>query len=331
MSSGASSFADGISADDRTGSIVQQPIALDVVSPEDSAIAAAPAGETNQTPRHLAALEPVPRSFEQDSLAAEEAQSLEALAPAEKPLDATADTRFAAVAPAAAGSSDALRQAPAFSQLPEGLVDPAEAAAEARIPALYANIEHGECKGGWGPKPRMINATRMTPGHPYYMEMRLRHTPPLPVGHVYIAYGRLGPNGEPLDEKLIMLAPVGGYGGAAFAAAVPMPGVLEPYGDDCILRPVAAYRLSLTAQKFEQLLLEIERQKEKKPTYSLFAYNCNMFMSDVAKSVGILPPENIYTASLTYFYEMMDRNEGRKVARTAEELKLASATGFRAQ
>ena len=44
-------------------------------------------------------------------------------------------------------------------------------------------------------------------------------------------------------------------------------------------------------------------------------------MSDVAKSVGILPPENIYEPSLSYFYSMMDRNEGRKVPRTVAELK----------
>jgi hypothetical protein len=194
-------------------------------------------------------------------------------------------------------------------------------AAQARIPALYAGIDHGQCKGGWGPKPELINAQRIRPGDPYYMEMRLRRTPMLPVGHVYIAYGRLSPDGEPLDEKLIMLAPLGGYGGAAVAAAIPMPGVMKPYGDDCVLHPIAAYRISLTPSQFEQLLLEIKREKKKKPAYALFAYNCNHFMSDVAKSVGILPPKNIYEPSLTYFYSMMDRNEGRKVPRTAKELR----------
>ncbi|MCB1465543.1 MAG: hypothetical protein KDJ90_24680, partial [Nitratireductor sp.] len=210
---------------------------------------------------------------------------------------------------------------PGQSGISVRLLDPADQAAEERIPGLYASIDHGECKGGWGPKPNLVNAERVAQGDPYYMEMRLRRTPMLPVGHVYIAYGRLSPQGEPLDEKLVMLAPLGGYGGAAVAAAIPMPGVLKPYGDDCVLNPIAAYRISLTPSKFEQLLLEVERQKKKKPAYALFAYNCNHFMSDVAKSVGILPPENIYEPSLSYFYSMMDRNEGRKVPRTVAELK----------
>jgi hypothetical protein len=204
--------------------------------------------------------------------------------------------------------------------------DPVERAAEQRIAALYPRISHGECKGGWGPKPLMINAKRIDPAHPYYMEMRLRHTPPLPIGHVYIAYGHIDAAGEPVDEKLVMLSPIGGYAGAAVASAIPMPGLLTPHPDDCVVKPIAAYRVSLSAQQYEQLLLEIERQKEKKPAYSLFAYNCNMFMSDVAESVGILPPKNIYNPSLVYFYEMMDRNEGRKVPRApGADVEMAQA------
>lgn len=249
---------------------------------------------------------------------------LQALIDAEERQAVPANRQISALTPSSATPS-ALSPSASSPYMPAAMSyrydDPAEMAAQARIPGLYASIDHGECKGGWGPKPKMINATKVTQGEPYYMEMRLRHTPMLPVGHVYIAYGRLGPDGQPLDEKLIMLAPLGGYGGAAVAAAVPMPGIMKPYGDDCIVQPHAAYRLSLTAQRFEQLLLEIERQKAKKPAYALFAYNCNHFMSDVAKSVGILPPKNIYEPSLKYFYSMMDRNEGRKVPRTAEELR----------
>lgn len=196
--------------------------------------------------------------------------------------------------------------------------DPAEQAATRRAEALYARIEHGQCKAGWGPKPQMVNARRVDPAHQYYMEMRLRHTPPLPIGHVYIAYGRIGPDGNPLDERLVMLAPVGGYAGAAVASAVPMPGLVTPHPDDCVVKPIAAYYRSLSAADYEKLLLAIEQAKNDVPKYSLFTYNCNMFMSDIAKSVGILPPENIYQPSLVYFYEMMDRNEGRKVPRAPD-------------
>jgi hypothetical protein len=194
-------------------------------------------------------------------------------------------------------------------------IDPMEYAAEQRIPALYASIDHGQCKGGWGPKPRKINATDIRPDDNYYIEIRMRHTPMLPVGHTYVAYGRLGPNGQPIDEKLVMLAPVGGYAGAALASGIPMPSVLKPHRDDCRIRPVAAYRVSLDAPRYEQLLREIAAAKREKPKYLLFTYNCNHFMSRIAASVGIKPPDNIYVPALEYIYAMIERNEGRRISR----------------
>ena len=208
------------------------------------------------------------------------------------------------------------RRAEAIDAFGSPYSNPSELAAQQRIPALFASIDHGACKGGWGPKPRMINVSRVDPAHRYYMEMRMRHTPLLPVGHVYIAYGQLGIDGEPIDEKLTMLSPLGGYVGAGIASALPMPGILKPIGSDCTVEPEAAYRISLSAQEYEKLLLAIKHKHEEKPTYHLFAYNCNHYLSDVASSVGILPPENIYQPSLTYLYAMMDRNEGREVPRT---------------
>ncbi len=241
------------------------------------------------------------------SLAGEQELDVNALAPETDARAVAAETQFAALSPIDAATGDPLEPQP----------DPLEVEAELRSEALYSTMKHGQCSGGWGPKPKMVNAKRIDPEHKYYMEMRLRHTPPLPVGHVYIAYGRIGPDGEPMDEKLVMLAPVGGYAGATVAAAAPMPGVLEPYGDDCILRPIAAYRVSLTAQQYEKLLNRIVQARQEKPKYALWTYNCNHFMSDIAASVGIQPPKNRYTPSLEYFYAMMDRNEGRKVARSA--------------
>lgn len=197
----------------------------------------------------------------------------------------------------------------------EPIIDPQEAAAEARIPVLYSSIQHGQCKSGRGPKPRKISATNINPGDPYYIEIRMRHTPLLPVGHTYIAYGRLGAGGQILDEKLIMLAPVGGYAGAALASGIPMPGILNPHPDDCRIRPKTAYRVSLNAQRYEKLLLEVQQARKERPSYLLFTYNCNHFMTRMAKSVGIRPPKNIYVPALEYIYAMIEENEGRKISR----------------
>lgn len=195
------------------------------------------------------------------------------------------------------------------------VIDPLEQAAESRIPLLYASIQHGQCKQGRGPTPKKITAQNINPGDKYYIEIRMRRTPLLPVGHTYVAYGRLGADGSLLDEKLIMLAPAGGYAGAALASGIPMPGILNPHPDDCRIRPEAAYRVSLNAQRYEKLLLEIQKARNEKPRYLLFAYNCNHFMTRIAKSVGIKPPKNIYVPALEYIYAMIENNEGHKVSR----------------
>lgn len=186
-----------------------------------------------------------------------------------------------------------------------------EQLAEQRIAVLYPQIKHGTCKGGWGKQAHRLDAERVTPGHPYYIEIRMRNTPPLPIGHTYTAYGRLSPSGKKLDEHLVMLAPVGGYAGAAVAGAVPMPGKMMPSKTDCNIRPKAAYRVSLTAQQYEKLLMEIKQAKIDRPKYHLFAYNCNHFTSRISQAVGIRAPRNKYTSSLVYMYDIIKENERR--------------------
>jgi hypothetical protein len=319
MSAGMSSFSALEPPAKKQQSVMSEPLALDVattgVVDETSSAAAGlnPASNQQVSAGALPGIEASAPPIAANSLAAEESRQVSALAPAINARGEAAPTELAALAPGTETEIDPATGLPIAT-----LVDPAEVAAEMRAEQLYASMRHGKCKGEWGPKPKMINAKRIDPTHKYYMEMRLRHTPPLPVGHVFIAYGRIGPDGEPLDERMVMLAPVGGYAGATLAAAAPMPGVLEPYGDDCILKPIAAYRVSLTAQQYEKLLQRIVQAQQEKPRYALWTYNCNHFMSDVALSVGILPPENKYTPSLQYFYAMMDRNEGRKVDRSPD-------------
>ena len=193
--------------------------------------------------------------------------------------------------------------APEFVETPETL-------AQQRVDVAYSAMTHASCKGGWAKAPDKLDASRVTLGQPYYMEMRLRHTPLLPVGHTYIAYGRMGEDGTLLNENVVMLSPIGGYGGAALAAAVPIRGILKPVKDDCRIKPHAAYRVSLTAIQFEKLLARIKKAQEKIPAYALFAYNCNHFASDIAASVGILPPKNIYLPAIQYIYGVIEANEG---------------------
>jgi len=326
MSQGGSSFAQTLDLRGQPASVraanrqetMAEPLPLNVAQTQDAPI------DASAAPIAAQARPGVPQQMASHPAEPAGPRDIAALAPADNSAYRPAELQLASIAPSAPiGNGQRIDPLAPSADAP---VDPEEEAADLRATELYANMKHGQCKGGWGPKPLMLNAERINPQHSYYMEMRLRHTPPLPVGHVYIAYGRMSPEGEPLDEKMVMLAPVGGYAGATVAAAAPVTGVLEPYGDDCILRPIASYRVSLSAQQYEKLLLRIRQAQQDKPKYALWTYNCNHFMSDVAASVGILPPKNRYKSSLTYFYEMMDRNEGRKVPRSRNDPVYTAST-----
>lgn len=185
-----------------------------------------------------------------------------------------------------------------------------ESLAEQRVARLFPTIEHGTCKNGWGMQAQKLDHYRYNPGDPYYIEIRMRRTPPLPIGHTYTAYGRLDAQGNKLDEHLVMLAPIGGFAGAGIAGAIPMPSRMMPQKNDCNEKPKAAYRVSLSAVQYEKLLIEVKQAKIDKPKYHLFAYNCNHFTSRISESVGIRTPSNKYTSSLTYMYDIIKENEG---------------------
>lgn len=185
-----------------------------------------------------------------------------------------------------------------------------ETRAEQRIARLFPTIKHGTCKNGWGIQAQKLDHNRYNPGDPYYIEIRMRNTPPLPIGHTYTAYGRLDARGNKLDEHLVMLAPVGGFAGAGIAGAIPMPSRMMPQKNDCNAKPKAAYRVSLSAVQYEKLLMEVKQAKIDKPKYHLFVYNCNHFTSRISESVGIKTPSNKYTSSLIYMYDIIKENEG---------------------
>lgn len=233
------------------------------------------------------------------------AYSTNSLAPvAEAPTKISNPTRLASLISPTIGSSDLLAT-------PYGDVqETPESLAEQRITKLFPRIKHGTCNNGWGMQANTLDAYRYKSGDPYYIEIRMRNTPPLPIGHTYTAYGRLDEQGNKLDEHLIMLAPVGGFAGAGIAGAIPMPSRMMPQKTDCNEKPKAAYRVSLSAVQYEKLLIEVRQAKKDRPKYHLFAYNCNHFTSRISESVGIRTPSKKYTSSLIYMYDIIKENEG---------------------
>jgi hypothetical protein len=122
---------------------------------------------------------------------------------------------------------------------------------------------------------------------PFYVEFRTR--PYFSIMHIFILYGAQDPDGKPLEWKTIGFYPEGGAMGP-FIGAVVIPGVVGQEDYYAHLPANASFRLNLTAEQYQRLTSFIEAERAKQPAYSLFFHNCNDFVADAAKAIGLKVP-----------------------------------------
>jgi hypothetical protein len=153
-----------------------------------------------------------------------------------------------------------------------------------------------------------LTAKRMKPGDPAYMEFRLRAALSVPSGHLYVVFGRLDANGNPLTRQYMGLFPQGGPIGLYAGAVVPMPAQLEPDFNDCTFPATAAYRVSLSEGQYQQLLAKVSGYLAKPPKWTMFGFNCNNFAASLGTVAGLREPANRNQPSFSYIYAYIKAN-----------------------
>jgi hypothetical protein len=117
----------------------------------------------------------------------------------------------------------------------------------------------------------------------YYIEFRVAQIGA--YGHSYVVYGTSGGRAKYAD-----LHPMGGYAVMALGHVLPVPANSE-WDPDVLKLPVAArYRRSLSAQQYHELLGAIRLAKTKHRYWNAVTSNCNHFVGDVARSIGMRIP-----------------------------------------
>ncbi len=175
---------------------------------------------------------------------------------------------------------------------------------------LGNTIKHDACeKYPKQPVPK-ATAARITPGHPYYIEIRMRDTPMFPSGHTYVTYGDLNQNGHPVTTYYTGLGPQGSFVGGGASFALPVPGKTTPHANDCMLTPGAVYRVSLNHQQFEKVMTKIVRTKIRPPVYNIWAHNCNHYALGLAELAGLKRPRNPNVAARLFTGALIKANEG---------------------
>jgi hypothetical protein len=150
----------------------------------------------------------------------------------------------------------------------------------------------------------------MSEAQRYYVEFRVAENGV--YGHSYVAYGRLDGRGRPVSARYADVHPTGELLSAVVGHFLPMVAETEPDPETLRLPIVSHYRLTLSARQYRHLVAAVSRTRSAVQGWSIVAYNCNDFVADVAKSLGLRTPNSL---TLPYdFIPMLRQMNARRPA-----------------
>jgi hypothetical protein len=171
-------------------------------------------------------------------------------------------------------------------------------------PAWLAGLVALTTCAGWGLAPanaqnsqkpivRAANskAPLVTSGSgPYYIEFRSRYA--WDYGHTYLVHGRVGET--PTKDSVAGLSPVGDDSTAwVLGHYVPVPAETGWTDGDLEDKYVSArYRVLMNKDEYDRDMAYIKDLQSHSHTWSAELYNCNAFVGDVAKYMGLKVPSS---------------------------------------
>jgi hypothetical protein len=132
-------------------------------------------------------------------------------------------------------------------------------------------------------------------GYAYYVEFRVAVNGV--YGHSYIPYGRLDSLGLPATAAYADIHPTGDLPSMVLGHFFPMHAATIPEKDTLGYRIARRFRRPVTAAEYGRLNAVIAHIRAARHSWSVLAYNCNDFVADVARAVGMQTPA---TLSLPY-------------------------------
>lgn len=162
-------------------------------------------------------------------------------------------------------------------------------------PAFEAAVTTGEADKSAvkkvNQKRRAANA-QAGPGR-YYMEFRARTA--LSYGHTFVMHGRLNARGEIMTREVAGLHPAGDEVLPWMVGhVIPVQSETGPSDGDLEDQYVAArYRINLTADQYANVSGFIKNLQASSPMWHAVWYNCNAFVGDIARHMGLQSPGSL--------------------------------------
>lgn len=137
-------------------------------------------------------------------------------------------------------------------------------------------------------RDRIASTSPEIPAGARVVEFRARTGPDI-IGHTYLVYGRQAASGGITGATQVGLYPKEmsgfaiGVGGMAEATT-------EPVSFDKSIPATTVYRRRLSEDEFQRLSAAVAAARADPPTWNWTQYNCNTFVADMAREIGLKTP-----------------------------------------
>ena len=187
---------------------------------------------------------------------------------------------------------------------PERFVDPLagpDAEPLTSQPAAYTEERRGR---------RGKAAQAVGPGA-YFIEFRSRYA--LSYGHTYAAFGRLDSRGRIMSREVAGLHPAGDSSVPwMLGHLVPVPSETGPSDGDLEDEYISnRYRVVMSEADYNKVVAKIRQMQRSTPLWSATVYNCNSFVGDIARYMGLRSDTSTLQTPPNYIASLRRINGGR--------------------
>ena len=162
-------------------------------------------------------------------------------------------------------------------------------------------------------RPATTSSATVTSGSgQYYFEFRSRQA--WDYGHTFVVFGRVG---EPPSRKNVAgLSPRGDDPQMwLMGHYVPVPSDTGWTDGDLEDRYITSrYRVLVSKEQYDRTVAYIRQLQAKSTTWSVELYNCNAFVADIAKFMGLRVPSSSWTYPKVFVSNMRKINTGHPEA-----------------
>ena len=166
-------------------------------------------------------------------------------------------------------------------------------------------------------------STAVTPSIPaaqatgYFIEFRARSA--LSYGHTFAVHGRLNAQQEIIESTVVGLHPRGDSPVPwMIGHVIPVPSETSASDGDTENEYITArFRLILNESEYKGLLAYIRELEASSPMWHAAFYNCNMYVQQIAKHLGLRTPFTIWLKPKAFITKLGELNHKRALVASA--------------